>query len=509
MGFSKSFAVAERARVLFRSEASNLFNHSNFTAPDGNICNSTFGVITSAYPARVPAVRSEGAVLNCMQIVSAWILGACAAAAQAQAVVPTNGTSPPIVFVHGNGDDSTRWVPTMWLFESNGYPADRLFAMRFHNPVARADDTREEPARSSTAQEKDDLRRFVQDILAKTHAAKVVLVGSSRGGLTIRNYVQNGEGSRTVLAEILCGTPNHGVNATDTNANGEFNGKGIFLTALNHPGADGNEVTPGVRTLTLRSDTLDKYAQPSAIAFGHPEQSSGGSYESPALKGAENVVLKGLDHRELAFSDKAFAEMYRFLLGHAPRTLSIKPESAPQISGVMTGFAGQVATNDPLAEVHLRVSESLAPTTATPVYESTTGASGSWGPVRVRPDVAYTFDLERDGRHVTYFLAPLRRSTTLLNFRFVPPPVPGATPADKPTLLITRPEGYFSKERDPVRIDGHVAEEEPAGLPVRDAFPVFMPDAASSVTVSLRGESIPARASADPAKQTSIVEFLR
>ena len=53
LGLSKSFAIIESTRVLFRSEAFNLFNHSNFTAPDGNISNSTFGVITNTYPARV------------------------------------------------------------------------------------------------------------------------------------------------------------------------------------------------------------------------------------------------------------------------------------------------------------------------------------------------------------------------------------------------------------------------------------------------------------------------
>ncbi|MGI4758439.1 MAG: twin-arginine translocation pathway signal [Janthinobacterium lividum] len=427
-------------------------------------------------------------------------------AAHSQAVIPAKGTPPPIVFVHGNGDDSTRWVPTMWLFESNGYPADRLFAIRFHNPVARTDDTREEPARSSTEDEKAELGRFVGDVLAKTHATKVVLVGSSRGGLTIRNYVQNGEGSRTVLAEILCGTPNHGVNATDTNLNGEFNGKGAFLSALNHPGLDGNEVTPGVRTLTLRSDSLDKYAQPTAIAFGHPEQSSGGSFESPALKGAESIVLKGLDHRELAFSDRAFAEMYHFLLGRAPQTLEIKPDRSPRISGLVTGFAGQAPTNDPLAGVHMRVSESFAAAGSAPVYQAVTTSSGMWGPVPIRPEVGYRFDLEREGRTVTYFLAPLRRSTTLLNFRFVPVP---AAAEGEPTLLVTRPDGYFSKERDPVRVAGVVAQQEPSGLPLRDAFTVVVPDGTRPVAVTLRDEQIWAQPPSAPATQLSIVEFLR
>ncbi|WP_052313286.1 TonB-dependent receptor [Terriglobus roseus] len=52
IGISKNFPVVERVNVLFRAEAFNLFNHSNFTAPDGNISNATFGVITSTYPPR-------------------------------------------------------------------------------------------------------------------------------------------------------------------------------------------------------------------------------------------------------------------------------------------------------------------------------------------------------------------------------------------------------------------------------------------------------------------------
>src|SRR6187402_776335 len=52
LGISKNFPITEKVRVLFRSEAFNLLNHSNFAAPDGNVSNSTFGVITSTYPPR-------------------------------------------------------------------------------------------------------------------------------------------------------------------------------------------------------------------------------------------------------------------------------------------------------------------------------------------------------------------------------------------------------------------------------------------------------------------------
>ncbi len=146
------------------------------------------------------------------------------------------GGAMPVVFVHGNGDDSAKWIGVIWLWESNGYPKDRLYAIRFTNPSARSDDTQEEPSRSSTAFAENELSAFVDRVLAETHSSKVALVGSSRGGMTIRNYLEHG-GAEHVAYAVLCGSPNHGVTATDANLNGEFNGKGTYLQGLNHVGA--------------------------------------------------------------------------------------------------------------------------------------------------------------------------------------------------------------------------------------------------------------------------------
>ena len=192
-------------------------------------------------------------------------------------------------------------------------------------------------------------------MLAETHSSKVALVGSSRGGMTIRNYLEHG-GAEHVAYAVLCGSPNHGVTATDTNLNGEFNGKGPYLQGLNHVGADGaSEVVAGVKMMTLRSDHMDKYAQPTGVATGNPQMTTGVTYEGPALRGAENVVLAGMDHRELAFTPRAFAEMFRFITGSAPKTLTVTAEKTPMVSGLVTGFADGVATNLPVAGVHLRV----------------------------------------------------------------------------------------------------------------------------------------------------------
>ena len=42
---------------------------------------------------------------------------------------PSAAERPPIVFVHGNGDTAALWLTTLWRFESNGWPRDRLLAI--------------------------------------------------------------------------------------------------------------------------------------------------------------------------------------------------------------------------------------------------------------------------------------------------------------------------------------------------------------------------------------------
>jgi len=48
----KDFTLTERFKLSFRSEAFNIFNRTNFSAPNGNRSSGAFGSITSTYPAR-------------------------------------------------------------------------------------------------------------------------------------------------------------------------------------------------------------------------------------------------------------------------------------------------------------------------------------------------------------------------------------------------------------------------------------------------------------------------
>src|SRR5437016_4558126 len=164
---------------------------------------------------------------------------------------------PPILFVHGNGDHAALWITTLWRMESNGVPRDRMLAINFTDPLGRADDTKPEPNKSSTEDQRREVGDAVKELKRRTGAPRVALVGNSRGGYPIRSYIKNGGGT-DVSHAVLCGVPNHGLYDWDANLGYEFNGRAPFLRALN----DGeSEVTAGTSFLTLRSDALDKFAQ--------------------------------------------------------------------------------------------------------------------------------------------------------------------------------------------------------------------------------------------------------
>ena len=162
-----------------------------------------------------------------------------------------NAEVPPILFVHGNGDYDALWMTTLWRMESNGVARDRMAAINFTDPLARSDDKVEQANRSSTEDQRRELAAAIADLKRRTGAARVALVGSSRGGYAIRNVIRNG-GAADVSHAVLCGTPNHGVFATGDQPNNGFNGRGPFLSRL-YVGERGGK--PGTAFLTPVSYT--------------------------------------------------------------------------------------------------------------------------------------------------------------------------------------------------------------------------------------------------------------
>src|SRR3954454_11257789 len=154
------------------------------------------------------------------------------AAAQTGGGASLSADIPPILFVHGNGDHAALWLTTLWRMESNGVPRERMFAINFTDPLARTDDKVEQPNRSSTEHQRRELGEAIKELKRRTGAPRIALVGNSRGGNPIRNYVKNGGGA-DVSHAVLCGVPNHGIYELDEGLGGEFNGRGPFLRGLN------------------------------------------------------------------------------------------------------------------------------------------------------------------------------------------------------------------------------------------------------------------------------------
>src|SRR6202166_1392782 len=384
--------------------------------------------------------------------------------AQTAPAAPDAIEIPPILFAHGNGEQAPLWMTTLWRMESNGIPRDRMFAINFTDPLGRTDDSKPEPNRSSTEDQRRELGEAIKELKRRTGAARVALVGNSRGGYPIRSYLKRGGGG-DVSHAVLCGVPNHGVYDWADNPGSEFNGRGAFLRRLNE---GESEVTPGTSFLTLRSDNMDKYAQPDGRILGKPGTPTGISFEGPALKGATNLVLGAVDHRETAFSPRAFREIYKFIAGREPDRIAITPEAEVRLSGLVTGTPGGVQTNRPVAGASVeifRVSAENGERIGGAIHTSQTGADGRWGPAKVDPAWYLEMVLTSDGSPTTHFYrAPFSRSSDIVHLRAARPLGPADSGAGS-VVLMSRTRGYFGLPRDIVLFDGKEPSDVKPGVP--------------------------------------------
>jgi pimeloyl-ACP methyl ester carboxylesterase len=405
-------------------------------------------------------------------------------------VWPVNATADgphPIVFVHGNGDSAALWHTSLWRFESNGYDRSLLFAIDFKSPTARSDATKPQENRSSATDQAKELAAKVAEVQAKTGQKQVILAGSSRGGSAIRNYVKNFGGAPNVSHAILCGTPNHGVYALPTDLNRESNGMGPFLSGLNA----GDEVYPGVKFMTTRSDSNDKYAQPEGRFVGMPGQPTNVTYAGPELRGALNVVLPGLDHREVAFHPLAFKAIYNFITGKDPATLEVIPEPQPILNGMVSGAANGAPTNLPLEGAAVEIFEvdpASGKRLGEAVHRRTTSADGLWGPFPAKPTAYYEFVVNAPGYPITHtYRTPFPRSSIYIHFRLRPLREKGTGSS----VTLTRPRGYLGHGRDTFLIDDKVPAGVNEGVPgTAEATQRFEPGPLRPVKVVLNKEAL-------------------
>ena len=415
--------------------------------------------------------------------------------AQTAPAAPDAIEIPPILFAHGNGEQAPLWMTTLWRMESNGVPRERMFAINFTDPLSRTDDSKPEPNRSSTEDQRRELGEAVKELKRRTGAARVALVGNSRGGYPIRSYLKRGGGG-DVSHAVLCGVPNHGVYDWADNPGSEYNGRGPFLRGLNE---GESEVTAGTSFLTLRSDTMDKYAQPDGRILGKPGTPTGVGFDGPALKGATNLVIGAVDHRETAYHPRAFREIFKFIAGREPERIEITPEAEVKLSGLVTATPGGVQTNRPLAGASVeiyRVSPETGERLGGAIHVSQSAEDGRWGPAQVDPTWHLEMVLTSAGSVTTHtYRSPFARSSDIVHLRAARP----LTPADAGAgaiVLMSRPRGYFGLPRDVVLFDGKEPVDVKPGVPT-DSLSTLRLSAAEAgrpVTALFNQERIVARA---------------
>lgn len=452
-------------------------------------------------------------------IIRRFLLVAAAAIAAGCATAPTPTGVPPIVFVHGNGDTAALWQTTIWRFESNGWPRERLHAIDAPYPLARDDDTKAQPGRSSTAEHMAFLKAEVEKVLKSTGASHVVLMGNSRGGNAIRNYIYNGGGDKVVSHAILGGTPNHGVWAIKgfREAN-EFAGTGPFLTGLNAPkNAAGDEVSGPVKWMTVRSDNNDKFAQPDGLWIGMKGTATFVTHAGPELKGATNVVIPRIDHRETSFSPAAFEAAYRFITGRAPASATIRAEDRVTLAGKVGGLgvssldpkSGNFSNNLPLPGARLEI-HAVDPATGerrgAPAYARTVGEDGLWGPFTAQPGTPYEFVIAAPGYATTHiYRGPFPRSSSIVNLR--PERIADADKEAASIAVMTRPRGYFDPARDKMAFDGQ--SPPPGAVPGAGVASSRIKPASAgrAVTAEFNGERITGRLWPAASQHVSVLEL--
>jgi hypothetical protein len=415
--------------------------------------------------------------------------------AQTAPAAPDAIEIPPILFAHGNGEQAPLWMTTLWRMESNRVPRERMFAINFTDPLSRTDDSKPEPNRSSTEDQRRELGEAIKELKRRTGAARVALVGNSRGGYPIRSYLKSGGGG-DVSHAVLCGVPNHGVYDWADNPGSEYNGRGPFLRGLNE---GESEVTAGTSFLTLRSDTMDKYAQPDGRILGKPGTPTGVGFDGPALKGATNLVIGAVDHRETAYHPRAFREIFKFIAGREPERIEISPEAEVKLSGLVTVTPGGVQTNRPLAGASVeiyRVSPETGERLGGAIHVSQSAEDGRWGPAQVDPTWHLEMVLTSAGSVTTHtYRSPFPRSSDIVHLRAARP----LTPADAGAgaiVLMSRPRGYFGLPRDVVLFDGKEPVDVKPGVPT-DSLSTLRLSAAEAgrpVTALFNQERIVARA---------------
>lgn len=216
-------------------------------------------------------------------VISAAVLALVAATSLIATPSAAAAERNPVIFVHGLTGADWHWDEMIGDFRRDGYRADELYAWNY-------DYTR---SNKVTAQH---LAAYVDDVLARTGAGKVDLVGHSNGGMNTRWYLKFIGGTAKVDDYVSLASPQHGIDSAYScgwTTCHELRPGSEFLTTLNA----GDETPGAVHYGTWRSP-CDAGIQPPETAM---------------LKGATNTETACIGHLAFLSDDTVSAQVRAFV----------------------------------------------------------------------------------------------------------------------------------------------------------------------------------------------------
>jgi pimeloyl-ACP methyl ester carboxylesterase len=270
----------------------------------------------------------------------------------------------PLVFVHGLYGSGDNIANVALLLTSNGYCADRFFAIDYESL-----NSADQPGSNG------DLDAFIDDVLARTKADKVDLMGHSNGTINSRNYLLEG-GTGTVIAAHAAKVAHY-----------------VHLAG-------------GPLTVPTDPPTLCVASNADATATGLCPPES-----------AESVVFEHHDHFAVASSDDSFVAIYKFLRGEDPKYTTIQcGEKSITLEAKVESFADNVVPVGSTMEIYELGGDPRK--RGAPVETLTVGADGVVGPWQAKRLQQYEFrGFDPQGKIVGHqYLSPLKRTNRWIRF---------------------------------------------------------------------------------------------
>lgn len=266
----------------------------------------------------------------------------------------------PIIFVHGMLGSGDSWAKPVQLFRGQEYPSEYLNVMDWNSLMF---------GQINTSKLLDSI---VDDVIAKTGAEKVNLVGHSAGGGVCSTYIKDSAYAKKVENYI--------------------------------------HLASGKLTTDLTVRTLNLYSPDDQITGGED------------ITGIENIAIPYKDHYEIATSTESFKTMFRFF----NPTLELKSPTSilpKNVSGRVLSLGENKAEINATIFIFGINPVTGDRTSKSPLFTFVSDANGNWGPFLADEETFYEFVIKPTNpnkRTVHYYREPFQTENSLVYLRTIP-----------------------------------------------------------------------------------------